>query len=169
MALAVPTSNDLNVKATVETYQAPLPTPTAPPAYVPPTDPYIPPAPMLATPPAWQTLGKGGTYFGAVPQVYAQPPVILYGDAEDQLYGDMPYKPREAVDPQPVEAPPPGTKATMPVIRNKVPPKVPVAAAVDPVEKPGPITGEVAGFNLARIPFWAWLAGAAVLGAKVLK
>ena len=50
-------------------------TPTAPPAYVPPTNPYIAPDPMKSPPPPYQFRGEGGTPFspGVAPPAYVAP------------------------------------------------------------------------------------------------
>lgn len=168
MALAVISSNDFGTEGE-KAVVALLPAPTAPPAYVPPTNPYIPPAPTLAAPPEGQTLGKGGTPFGAVPLIYIQPPVIRYANG-DGLYVPPPIRPEEPPTSQPVALPPPGNKEVMPVLIGQQPRKEPVAEALDPVQKPaGPIRGTLAGFDLATVPLWAWLVGAAFLGSRLLR
>lgn len=168
MALAITTTSDLELDPTAKALTAPLPTPYNAPAYVAPTNPIIPQAPTMALPPDGQTMGKGGTSFGSVPPIYILPPVIRY-DTPDAGYDELPYRPPKVV-PQPLVEPTlPGTKAVMPVPVGQQPAKVPVPAVVASVETPGPITGTVAGYDLARVPLWAWLVGAAVIGSKVLK
>lgn len=168
MALAITTTSDLALDPTAKALTAPLPTPASAPAYVPPTNPTIPQAPTQALSPEGQTMGKGGTSFGSVPPIYILPPVIRY-DTPEVGYDVLPYRPREPVPQNPIEPTLPGTKAVMPVPVGQQPAKVPVPAVVASVETPGPITGSVAGYDLARVPLWAWLVGAAVVGSKVLK
>lgn len=59
----------------------------------------------------------------------------------------------------PAKQPVPGSTAPVPQTTN----------AVSRDSQPGPITGKVAGFDLSRVPLWAWLVGAALVGAKLLK
>lgn len=169
MALAVLGANNLGTEGEAAIV-APLPQPVAAPAYVPPTDPYIYPAPMLAPSPEGQTLGKGGTAFGSVPPIYIQPPVIRYANG-DGLYVPPPIRPEEPPTSQPVQPPPPGNEQVMPVLIGQQPRKEPVAEALDPVQKPaaGPVRGTLAGFDLATVPLWAWLVGAAFLGSRLLR
>lgn len=169
MALAILGSNNLALEGEKAVVTL-LPVPTAPPAYVPPTNPYIYPAPSLAPSPEGQTLGKGGTAFGSVPPIYIQPPVIRYANG-DGLYVPPPIRPEEPPTSQPLAPPPPGTDQVMPVLIGQQPDKVPVAPARDPVQKPaaGPVRGTIAGYDLATVPLWAWLVGAAFLGSRLLR
>lgn len=169
MALAITTTSDLALDPIAKALTAPLPTPYSAPAYVPPTDPIIAQAPTTALPPDDQTMGRGGTSFGSVPPIYILPPPIRYDDTPEAGYDALPYRPREPVPQYQVEPTLPGTKAVMPVPTGQQPAKVPVPAVVASVESPGPIKGTVAGYDLARVPLWAWLVGAAVIGSKVLK
>lgn len=165
----------------------PLPTPPivprSAPAFVPPTDPIIPPNPLVAPAPTYQFRGEGGTPFMARPSVYLYP-FSLAEPSRDYTrdlsgYGDMPDRNKDAVEANPVRPGRPGEEQIMPVPTGLRPAKPMIAPAVQPVEAPvpapvsasggGPVTGIVAGFDLSRVPFWAWLAAAALLGSRLLK
>jgi hypothetical protein len=86
--------------------------------------------------------------------------------------GNDAYNPQSKVENPPDVVARPGFFQTMPVPVSKGPAKpyvgpVPTNAVVPPPA--GPIAGQVFGFDLAKVPLWAWLVGAAFLGAKVLK
>lgn len=147
--------------------------PTSAPAYVPPTQPVIPPNPMVAAAPDYQFRGEGGTPFGSNPPAYLlpytiEPPVRDYGLSDT---GAVPVeRVSKLAVPRPFILPPrPGEDQVMPVPTGQQPAKPNVAPAVEPVSKPGPVSGTFQGFDLARIPFWAWLVGAAVLGSRLLR
>lgn len=149
-------------------YVAPLPTPTAAPAYIAPTNPYINQDPMEAPAPDYQYRGTGGTPFAATqPRIYLDPirilPPIL--DLDYGLTRDATNK--GATPNQPQLPGRPGDRQTMPVPTGQQPAKSDIPKAVQPV--PGPITGNVAGFDLAKVPFWGWLIAAAFLGSRLLK
>lgn len=157
----------------VDALPAPTPiTPTPAPTYQAPSisDTATVQAPMIAPPFPGQTLGKGGTPFGAVPLIYVHPLPILY-DAGLKLY---PYEPRagdpDGLVPQPELRPPrPGEDAITPVPVGQQPTKPPLPVQQPQISPLPPVKGTVAGFDLAKVPFWAWLVAAAVLGAKLLK
>lgn len=144
---------------------------TAAPAYVPPMDPFIPPNPVLAPTPPGTFRGEGGTPFGFRPVLYIQPmvPVVLDGGYDLSGYSEVPAPAKGAIPANPVRPGRPGKDQVMPVPTGQQPTKPAIAPAVQSVEQPGPITGTVAGFDLSRIPFWAWLAGAAFLGSRLLR
>lgn len=173
MATAVLSSATLDLPVAGAPVVAPLPTPRSAPAYVPPVDPYIYPAPTLAQPPNYQIMGTGGTPFGDQPVIYAAPPLVPYtpNTGGRELDTVMTRDDDAPVSQQPVERAPKGSGYVMPVLKRAEPIKPPVAPQVTPVEKPapGPITGTVAGFDLARVPLWAWLVGAALIGSRLLK
>lgn len=170
LALARTTQSGVALQLVVEDeYTAPLPEPTTAPVPAP-LDPIIAPAPTTAPPPPDQTRGEGGTPYQLVPEVYGPPPVLIYAPEGTDDYVGPDRMERNPATKQPVEETPntPGRVAPITVPFPVLKPAVP--AAVAPVTKPaGPITGNVAGFDLARVPLWAWLAGAAFLGAKLLK
>jgi len=149
---------------------APTITPTAAPAYQPPISYPIVSAPMIAPPPSEQFRGEGGTAFGAVPTLYNRPWVATFVDKE-LLY---PYGPRDG-DPDGLVAGPqilpprPGEEATMPVVEGQQPAKEEIPPTRESVQRPGPISGTVAGFDLSRVPLWAWLTVAVFIGVKVLR
>lgn len=88
---------------------------------------------------------------------YAPPPVLKW----DQ---------QGAVPNNPELAPRRGDKQTMPVPTGQQPTRPPVGEAIPESTPPkGPVTGKVGGFDLSAVPLWAWLAGAALLGARLLK
>ncbi len=150
--------------------------PMSAPAYVPPTEAVIPPNPIVAPAPDYQFRGEGGTPFGVRPPLYITPLVVTNPDERYNLdvsgYGDNVPTERLA---KPAIARPfilpqrPGEDQIMPVPTGQQPMKPPVAPAVESVTKPGPIGGTIGGFDLSRIPFWAWLAGAALLGSRLLR
>lgn len=145
--------------------------PKAAPAYQPPTDPFIPPNPIIAPAPPGTFRGAGGTPFGSRPQLYIQP-MVPPPDGVYDLSGydtNMPVRDKGAVLPNPVVPGRPGKDQIMPVLTGQQPTQSPIGTAVESVTKPGPITGTVAGFDLSRIPFWAWIAGAALLGSRLLR
>lgn len=166
----IPTTSELEREAATPAIVPPVIAPTAAPSYVPPTDPTIPPNPVIAPPPPNQYFGRGGTPFGARPRLYVEP--LVYGDEYDKrLY---PLDPRAGTNDgkvarEQVLPPRPGEKKVMPVPRGDQPTKPPVPPAIEPVQKPGPITGVVAGFDLSRVPLWAWLVAAALLGSRLLR
>ena len=144
--------------------------PKSAPAYVPPTDAVIPPNPIVAPTPEGTFRGEGGTPFWFRPTLYVQPIVPIYDGGYDLSgYGDMPVRNKGAVNPNPVLPGRPGEDQTMPVPTGQQPKKPAIAPAVQSVTQPGPVAGNVAGFDLSRIPFWAWLAGAAFLGSRLLR
>lgn len=145
--------------------------PKSAPAYVPPTDAFIAPNPIIAPPPDGQFRGEGGTPFGSRPSIYIVPIVpVADGGYDLSGYGDVvPNRDKGPVLPNPVLPGRPGDKQTMPVPTGQQPTKPAVAPAVNALQQPGPITGNVAGFDLSRIPFWGWLVGAAFLGSRLLK
>lgn len=145
--------------------------PMSAPAYVPPTDPMIPPNPVVAGTPEGTFRGEGGTPFGYRPTLYIQPIVPDYETGYDVQYGDqLPDNINKgALNPNAVLPGRPGKDQIMPVPTGQQPAKPAIAPAVNPVQQPGPVTGNVAGFDLSRIPFWAWLVGAAVLGSRLLR
>lgn len=146
---------------------------TAPPTYMPPTNPYIAQNPAVAPPPPYQFRGEGGTPFGARPPAYVMPPYILPPVRTYDLEGYADQLPdninKGAVPDQPDLPGRPGKDQVMPVLTGQQPTKPAIAPAIESVQKPGPITGTVAGFDLARVPFWAWLATAAVVGSRLLR
>ncbi len=133
---------------------------------------------MESPPPPNQFRGEGGTPFspGSAPPAYIAPPQLfivpripldLYGYADD-----MPVTVnKKPIDPWTLITDRPGDSQIMPVPVARPVTKPTVAPAIDPVQKPtpGPISGTVAGFDLSRIPFWAWLAAAALLGSRLLR
>lgn len=167
--LAIRTANELE-REPAPVVVVPAITATAAPAFVPPMDPVIPPNPVIAPPPPYQHRGEGGTPFGARPTLYIQP--MRYGDEYDaRLY---PLEPRvgagDGAVPRPRILPMrPGEKEVMPVPTGQQPTKPPVPPVTPSVQPPGPITGTVAGFDLARVPLWAWLVAAALLGSRLLR
>jgi len=153
---------------------APLIIATPPPAYMPPVELYIAPDPPEAPAPEYQFRGEGGTPFGARPPAYVTPlyilPPVQGYDLEgyaDQFPGSFGNK--GAVPGQPLLPGRPGKDQVMPVLTGQQPTKPAVAPPVESVQRPGPITGTVAGFDLSRVPFWAWLAAAAVVGSRLLR
>lgn len=158
-------------QSTEEQYVAPLPLPITAPVPAP-LDPYIQPAPMLATAPDGQTRGEGGTPYGSVPVVYFDAPVLKYGAGvgDDSYTDQMPERSPNPATSQPVERAKDEPGRVAPIPTTPPPSRIPAPKALDPVQKPaGPITGNVAGFDLATVPLWAWLAGAALLGSRLLK
>lgn len=166
--LTVTTTKILDGQDIEPAYVPPPIVPMSAPLYVAPTNPYIAPAPTLAREPDYQFRGEGGTPFGARPPIYIHPMIDL--ETRDLLYIGQPPPQDNQVTPKQPELPPrPGEKAVMPVPTGQQPTKPPVPAVTTPVQKPGPITGMVAGFDLARVPLWAWLVGAAVVGSRLLR
>lgn len=157
--------------------------PMSAPAFVPPTDPIIPPNPLTAPAPSYQFRGEGGTPFMARPSVYLYPLTITEPSKDYTRdlsgYGAMPDRNKDAVPANPVLPGRPGEDQTMPVPTGQRPAKPMVLPPVQPVQPPppapvpatggGPVTGVVAGFDLSRVPFWAWLAVAALAGSRLLK
>ncbi len=151
-----------------------IPPPTPAPVYVPVGDP-VPPNPVTDTPPPDQTRGTGGTIFAVTAGIIAPPvyrPMIIPTFQPPELYPSPTpdgYYPNAPAVPQIIAPAKPGTRAN--VMPPPVPPpaKQPVPANATPTEMPGPIKGTVAGFDLTRVPLWAWLVGAALLGARLFK
>lgn len=151
----------------------------APPAIIPKPAPlYVPPVSDAATTPnpmnapsfPGQTLGKGGTPFGAMPVIYLRPMPIVF-DGVGTLY---PYQPRigkpDGLVPQIEILPPrPGEDALVPVPTGQQPKKSELPPQQPSISPLPPVRGKVAGVDLAKVPFWAWLVAAAVIGAKLLK
>src|SRR6266496_1046973 len=149
---------------------------TAAPKYVPEiTSTPIPPNPVIAPPPEGQIKGTGGTIFGIVSGAI-KPPVTLapyiMPTMKEPLY-DLPdndaYAPMAPYAPLIQAKPPAGTQAYVTPPKVPAPVKSNVPPVVTSVPSLGPITGKVAGFDLATVPLWAWLLGAAVLGARLLR
>ncbi len=153
----------------------PDPPMTPAPAYVPaPIE--IPDNPFMLPPDPDQHLGAGGTPFsdssGASkpvlygdPYILPRPPILIndpFGSSDPLGYGVPASTGDSPVAPAPSQASRPGDKATMPVPTAFPITKVPVPPVVTSVQAPGPITGTVAGFDLARVPLWGWLVGAFV-------
>ena len=154
-----------------------VPLPAPPPPLV--TDSALVSSPMLASSFDGQFMGKGGTPFGVAPRIYVAPlpPQLLngYGDVLNEgVDVSYPYKPRagdpDGLVPQPELRPPrPGEDAVMPVPAGQQPTKPPLPKTQPQIAPIAPVTGKVGGFDLATVPFWAWLVAAAVVGAKLLK
>jgi hypothetical protein len=160
---------DLLRVTTVATPDAPLPTPMSAPAYVPPSDPVIPLNPTIAPPPDGQFLGKGGTSFGLIPATYWPSMPLPYTKPGSELYA-LETRSQPGIAAPLILAKRPGDDANVPVPSVPVPIKPPIAETITAAQPPkGPISGVVAGFDLAKVPLWAWLVGAAVLGAKLFK
>lgn len=176
MALAIATGTRLLLPVKDGGALAPIiPPPISAPEYTPVGAP-IASNPIIAPPPPQQFRGTGGTPFVdsagiSQPAVYLRPYIISTPSPAD-LY-DTPatdtYNPNSPATPAPLQPKAPGTGAN--VTPRPVPPpaKPPVPAAVSKTVMPGPISGNVAGFDLSRVPLWAWLVGAAVLGARLLR
>lgn len=171
----------------------PLISPTMAPAYVQPVSTPIRPNPAIASPPPSQFRGEGGTSFGLKPNIYIQAPLpaglevqptIPTGDVRTQLYVQRPvsdggvympppntsFNPNDPAPQTPVTKDRPGDALVMPVPVGQVPAKSDIGTAVVPVTVPGgPIKGSVLGLDLGVVPLWAWLVGAAILGARVLR
>ena len=153
-----------------------IPPPTPAPEYMPVGAP-VPPNPIIAPPPPQQYRGEGGTPFldGSgfnQPTVYLRPYIIPVPPSESVLYGipeTETYYPNAPAVPQIIAKKPAGTGANVTPPPVPPPAKLPVPAVVSPTVKPGPVTGNVGGFDLSRVPLWAWLVGAAVVGARLLK
>jgi hypothetical protein len=176
MALAVNTLlDDLSLTPTGTAVVAPAIAAVPAPAYVPLGFAPIPPNPTIAPPPDGQFMGRGGTPFGSIPVLYAAPrdDAGSVGDTyrvpSPEVYGDSP---------NPVPAPGANLNPARPGEDNIVlPPLVPapikpdVPEALDAVKgaPAGPVRGMLAGFDLATVPLWAWLVGAALVGARFLK
>lgn len=153
---------------------APIPLPViSAPVYVPVGDP-VPPNPIIAPPPPGQFRGEGGTSFiisagGIQPPVYRPSIIPTYIPNTYDIPVTDAYNPQDPAAPMIIAPAPGGTRANVPVPTVPPPAKPPVTGNPTPTEMPGPISGTVAGFDLTRIPLWAWLAGAALLGARLLK
>lgn len=154
---------------------APMIAPRAGPVYVPAISAPMMPAPTIAPPPPEQFRGEGGTRFGSVPELYVMPP-IPSGIRDRELIYQLP--PNEAYNPAtpapllPETKPRPGDSTIQPVPRGVVPGKPAIQPAVPEVtvpKLPGPVKGSFLGLDLGLVPLWAWLVGAALLGARVLK
>lgn len=154
-----------------------VPFPSPPPPLV--SDAALVPSPMLAPSFEGQFLGKGGTPFGVMPRIYITPlpPAVINGGGEILRGGvdvSYPFKPR-AGDPEGLVPPPvlrprrPGEDAIVPVPTGQQPTKPPLPVTQPQITPVAPVTGKVGGFDLAKVPFWAWLVAAAVVGAKLLK
>lgn len=154
-----------------------VPFPAPPPPLV--SDSALTPSPMIAPSFAGQFLGKGGTPFGVMPRIYVTPlpPAVLNGDGEILRGGvdvSYPYKPRVGdpdglVDPITLRPPRPGEDAIVAPPTGLQPIKPPLPPTQPQITPVAPVTGKVGGFDLAKVPFWAWLVVAAVVGAKLLK
>lgn len=183
MMLAYP-----NLLTTTVTGPEPVPVspiqPKAAPLYIQPVSVPLLPAPTPAPPPPDQFRGEGGTTFGVSsgadkPVIYIQPIVpedrfhILDGGG---IYAPPPNDSGYNVN-QPTVLPPvtrerPGDSTIQPVPTGQQPTKPDVAPAVVPVTVPasaGPIKGQFLGFDLGIVPLWAWLVGAALIGARILR
>lgn len=154
---------------------APIPLPViAAPEYVPVGAP-VPPNPVTAPPPPVQFRGAGGTPFlitsGArSPAVYSPAIIPTYKPFLYDVPDTAAYNPNAPAVPLPVAKAPAGTKANVPVPVVVPPSKVPVPATQTPTQAPpGPVSGNVGGFDLSRVPLWAWLVGAAVVGSRFLR
>lgn len=153
---------------------APIPLPViGAPVYVPVGAP-VPPNPIIALPPVNQFRGAGGTPFivsagGSQPPVYRPAIIPTYiPNAYDIPVVDT-FNPQDPAAPMIIAPAPDGTKSNILPPKVRPPAKPPVTGNPTPTVMPGPISGTVAGFDLTRIPLWAWLAGAALLGARLLK
>lgn len=166
------------VSATTPT-PAPVIAPAAAPEYQPPVSVPMVQDPVEAPAPVGQIRGSGGTSFqvsaGSIKlQPYVLPPVIR-NDGDSGLYVPPPndaYNPNAPAPLTPETMARPGDSTIQPVPRGIVPGKPAIAPAVPAVPVPkvaGPIKGNVLGFDLSLVPLWAWIVGAALVGARVLK
>lgn len=154
---------------------APAIQPASAPVYLPAISVPMMPDPTIAPPPVGQYRGEGGTAFGSVPRLYVQPPVP--GGAGDvgaiyRLPPNEAYNPALPAPILPETKPRLGDSTIQPVPRGDVPTKPAVQPAIPEVtvpKVPGPIKGNILGLDLALVPLWAWIVGAALLGARVLK
>lgn len=174
---------------------APAIAPAPAPAYIPPVSVPMNPNPYIAPPPPYQFMGEGGTPFGDAPELYV-PPDRIIPPPPDRRFGwvwtgaKWEFTPVLAdYDPPPIVqydqgggavAKPyvlpmrPGEDSLMPVPGGDVPTRPDVAPTVEQVQTPapagtGPFKGNFLGADLSIVPLWAWLVGAALLGARVLK
>lgn len=160
----------------------PVITPTPPPVAPPLSSAPLPPDPAIAPPPVYQFRGEGGTPFGSVPQLYTQRPVIAESRCGTGGFrcGEVGYNPPPPVAYDPDAPPPPiihiglrpGDHTIQPVPSDPPPAKPPVPKPVDPVTQPapaGPVRGMVLGFDLSKVPLWAWIGLVAVVGVRVLR
>lgn len=158
-----------------EPVAAPTIQPASAPVYVQPVSVPMLPAPNIAPPPPGQFRGEGGTAFGSVPVLYVQPLIPSGLDGDVGLYVPPPndaYNPAAPAPVTPETKARPGDSTIQPVPRGVVPGKPAIAPAVEPVKVPavaGPIKGSILGFDLSLVPLWAWIVGAALVGARVLK
>jgi hypothetical protein len=93
-----------------------------------------------------------------MPADYTPPPVLKWDP-------DAPAPENETL------APRRGDKQNMPVPTGMQPTKPPVGEATPQVAPPGsgPVRGSFLGADLSIVPLWVWLAGAALIGARILK
>lgn len=158
---------------------APVIQPAAAPVYVPAVSVPMTQDPTEAPSPAGQYRGSGGTGFavsaGIVKvQPYILPPV-LRNDGDAGLYVPPPndaYNPNAPAPLTPETKARPGDSTIQPVPRGVVPVRPIIAPAVPEVPVPkvaGPIKGSFLGLDLSLVPLWAWIVGAALVGARVLK
>lgn len=157
-----------------EPVAAPVIQPASAPVYVAPVSVPMLPGPTIAPPPPEQFRGEGGTSFGLVPQIYILPPAPVNLNGDTGTYVPPPNSAYNPATPAPAltgTRARPGDKTIQPVPSGQVPTKPDVAPAVVPVPVPGagPVKGTFLGFELAMVPLWAWLVGAALLGARVLR
>jgi len=154
---------------------APEITPSPAPTYVPPVSTPMALTPISAPPPDGQILGTGGTAFVLSSGSLRLSPWLT---RLNRLLGGTPYTntmptPVQPIAPQTPSVPPPGGSGTiMPVPSVPRPRKPAIGDATESVPTPaprGPVSGTVAGFDLATVPLWAWLVAAAVVGWKFFK
>ena len=194
MALTVPIDATLDIPAAAPAPAAPAIAPVSAPAYQPPVSVPMNPNPAPAGAPPGTYRGAGGTPFTTGAGITKFDPYYLMPGIDyrkDFPYGAETYEPITAIPgegglsyiPPPNQAyNPNGSVPNVPVIRlrpgeqsNVTPPpamppaKPGVAPNPTPVPVPGPISGTIAGYDLSQVPLWAWLVGAAVLGAALLK
>lgn len=164
--------------------------PAPAPRYVPPISVPMIVAPVIAPPPEGQYMGEGGTPFGAVPVLYIAPPVlpppppdrrpgwfwngtawVYVGEADYTPPPVLKYDPDAPAPENPVLPRRKGDNQVMPVPAGQVPAR-PDAGEATPQVTPvgtGPVKGMFLGADLSMVPLWAWLAGAAFVGARLLK
>ena len=156
---------------------APAIQPASAPLYVQPVSVPMLRDPMIAPAPDGQFRGEGGTAFGSRPTLYVQP---LAPEVADSLSNGGIYRPpvddayniNAPVIHPPVAPERPGDSTIQPVPVGQQPTKPNVAPAVQPVTVPassGPIKGQFLGLDLGVVPLWAWLVGAALIGARILR